>query len=187
MLFEPRCSRDLELRLAAKGKRTSRHAALDDSMRASSDDSPEFSRASFNGARPIKPMPKRPKLRPTRATSLERTVRLSPASPIRSTSSRFLSSESSSSPEPARRTSAQSAGRRLCDFGTRGNVRAVRYLDRSSGDEAENHDERSNVEKEPAARLPSFSNLISRDEPLPPPGYLLNPRRSVRLGRLPVN
>lgn len=67
----------------------------------------------------------------------------------------------------------------------RGNLRVVRGLDSDSGDEAEDHDGRSNMENGPAARLPSFSSLISQDAPLPPAVFLRNPRRSMRLGRLP--
>jgi hypothetical protein len=143
-------------------------------VRVSSDDSPEFSRASIDGqgARPIKPMPKRPKLHPIRAVSPERTVEQSPPRPTVSALRRsvlFTSPESSPSPESAPRTSVQS-DRTLCDLARR-NARFARYVDSSSGDEADSHDERGNMEDVPEAHPSLTAHQIMHDARSPSRGF----------------
>ena len=140
--------RDQSLRRA---KRTSGHAALDDSMRASSDDSPESSHetAPVYGVRHLKPIPKRAKLQPARAVSPEWTVRQS-ESPPRPSPSPVISVDVPLFPGSSPSMLAQS-GLSAYEYWMRKAMMASRM-----GEEAANYDEHSQVEgvhADHAARL----------------------------------
>ena len=175
--------------MATTAKRTSGHAALDDSMRSSdSGDSPgsPHSTALFtfrNDVRRIKPMPKRARLlRPASAVSPPEP-NVQPSSSNATLSIQFSdssSSESSSPPAPALRSSARLRGVRR-DLGTSGDARDVRYgVDSSSdSDESDDHDERGDMEGFHALRL----SVLIRDTQdafathIPARSHSVHPRR----------
>lgn len=179
--------------MVTKAKRTSGHAELDDSIHASDSgdsDSPGSPRSTaqinfLDGVRHIKPMPKRARLRPACAVSPEPNVQQSSSNATSSIP--FCDSSSSgysSPPGPVLRSSVRLARRR--DLGMSRNVRDVRYGVNSSGDEADDHDERSDMEDIHATRL--FSSLIrdTQEAPPPPSIFLRVPRRSVNPRMVPV-